>query len=564
LALGLLGASPAARWTSSSDELTRELQRIIDGTRWSSARWSVLAVSLDTGDTLFARDPGASLAPASNVKLLTTAAALHHLGATYRFRTFLLADGPVENGVLRGDLVLYGTGDPALSDRFFGSRTAVFERLSAVLRDAGVRRIEGDVVGDATLLPGPLLGTGWDPDDLNEWFAAPASALSFNENVVTLRVEAQRTGQPPLVHTLPEGAELPIANEATTVAGRSRVGMAILREDPLDSMRVAGEIRQGGRDVWRRMTVSDPPSYAASVFRSVLEADSIQVRGRIRAAVDPTRGVLPQDALWAPGMVTADNQPPEILAIHDSPPLHELLAVVNKESHNLYAELVLKTLGRVVAGDGTYRGGVGVVEEFLRSEVGVNPEELSLADGSGLSSDNRASARVFVQTLEHMARSSAWPVFWETLPEAGNPRELRRMYRTPAARNLRAKTGTIEGVSALSGLVRSGNGERILFSILSNDVPSTSAAKRVEDRIGGELADFERAFEPLPDRTAVARDGDIPELRSQEVRHRVRSGENLSVIARRYGVTLDELVEANPGVDRRPLQVNQVLVIPRQ
>ena len=137
------------------------------------------------------------------------------------------------------------------------------------------------------------------------------------------------------------------------------------------------------------------------------------------------------------------------------------------------------------------------------------------------------------------------------------------MYRTRAARNLRAKTGTIDRVSALSGLVHSGNGERILFSIIANDVPSTGAAKRVEDRIGGELADFERPFQPLPDRTEVASAPGVPELRAQNLRHRVRSGENLSLIARRYGLTLEELIVANPGVDRRPLQNDQVLDIPR-
>jgi len=237
--------------------------------------------------------------------------------------------------------------------------------------------------------------------------------------------------------------------------------------------------------------------------------------------------------------------------------------VVNKESHNLYAELIFKTLGRVLRGDGTFEGGVEVVEAFLVNEVGVNPEELSLEDGSGLSANNRASASVFVQTLGYMARSQHWASFWESLPEAGNPRELRRMYRTPAARNLRAKTGTIDRVSALSGLVRSGNGERILFSILANDVPSTSAAKRVEDRIGGQLANFERPYQPLPDQTQVTQGSGVPELRQQDLRHRVRSGENLSVIARRYGITLEELTEANPGVSRRPLQVDQVLDIPR-
>jgi D-alanyl-D-alanine carboxypeptidase/D-alanyl-D-alanine-endopeptidase (penicillin-binding protein 4) len=562
LTAALLGAYPGTV-SEEVPQLASEIQRLIDANRWPSARWSVLAVSLDTGDTLFARDPDLLLAPASNVKILTTAAALHHLGPDFRFRTFLLADGNIRDGVLEGDLVLYGTGDPAISDRFFGTREAVLERLVMQLQEAGITRVTGDIVGDASLLPGPWLASAWDPEDLNDWFAAPISALSFNENVVTLRVEAAGdVGRAPVVHTIPDGAELPIANHAVTVAGRSRTGLAILRETPRDSLAVEGELRVGAADVWRRMTVSDPPAFAASVLRSTLMTAGIGVDGGSRGAVGPGRSLLPQDPLWAPAIRPGPH--PRILAVHDSPRLEELLAVVNKESHNLYAELILKTLGRVVAGDGTFTGGAGVVESFLAQEVGVSPDHVHLEDGSGLSATNRASAGVFIAVLEYMAQSPHWESFWFTLPEAGNPRELRRMYRTRAARNLRAKTGTIDRVSALSGLVRSANGERLLFSILANDVPSTSAAKRIEDRIGGRLADFSRPFQPLPDRTEVAGAGSgVPELRAQPLRHRVRSGENLSVIARRYGVLLEDLIRANPGTDRRALQVGEVLDIPR-
>jgi D-alanyl-D-alanine carboxypeptidase/D-alanyl-D-alanine-endopeptidase (penicillin-binding protein 4) len=185
---------------------------------------------------------------------------------------------------------------------------------------------------------------------------------------------------------------------------------------------------------------------------------------------------------------------PRILATLQSPPLLEVLRVINKESHNYFAETVLKTLGRTVLGDGSFEGGAEAVERFLASVVGIDQAHVQVQDGSGLSTENRATPGVFVRTLEYMSGTSHWEAFQETLPEAGVRRDLRRMYNSPAARNLRAKTGTMDSVSALSGVVRTRSGERVLFSILSNRVTSEYRAKRAEDQIGIRLASLTRPF----------------------------------------------------------------------
>jgi len=195
--------------------------------------------------------------------------------------------------------------------------------------------------------------------------------------------------------------------------------------------------------------------------------------------------------VWAPGIT--GTSPPQILATHLSNPLSDLVSVVNQKSHNLYAEALHKTLGRIGTGIGSFEGGRSATEAFLVHQVGLQPDAVAVIDGSGLSKTNRASAHAFVQVLDHMSRSEAWEGYWASLPEAGNRRQLSRMYRTPAAGNLRAKTGTIDRVSALSGIVVSASGERIAFSILSNNIPSTSRAKQVEDRIGARLAAFTRS-----------------------------------------------------------------------
>jgi PBP4 family serine-type D-alanyl-D-alanine carboxypeptidase len=170
--------------------------------------------------------------------------------------------------------------------------------------------------------------------------------------------------------------------------------------------------------------------------------------------------------------------------------------VVNKESNNLLAETVAKTLGRVTFGEGSFQGGMRAVERFLLRDVGVPESEIRLRDGSGLSAQNQVSAGALLKLLRFMAASNHWEGFWSTLPEAGVRGELGRMRNSPAARNLRAKTGTMEGVSSLSGMVRTRSGERILFSILANDHPSEYRAKRAEDRIGILLASLTR--EPAP------------------------------------------------------------------
>lgn len=544
--------------------LRAELERALGG-RWRQERYGVLALSLETGDTLYAHGAHEALAPASNLKLLTAAAALRYLGPEYRYRTFLLASGPIEAGRLRGDLILYGTGDPGLSYRSPGDRAASLEAFADSLAAAGVGVVEGDVVGDGSLFTGPLLAEGWDTADLNDWFAAPASSLSFSENVVTLRLVPTGLGNPPDVITQPAGAGIPVRfMTSTRRAGRR---LLIHRTDPSQPITVEGSQPRGWRDTWRQITVSDPSRYAASVFRHVLESRGIRVLGEVRSVTDASSSTVTARRLWAPA-IRSDRAVPRVIASHRSPPLLDYLVIVNKESHNLFADLALKTLGRVVAGEGSYAGGSRVLRRFLAEEVGADTAGLRVVDGSGLSALNRVSAATFVDVLAHMARTPLWDSYWSTLPEAGNPRELRRMYRTPAASNLRAKTGTIARVSALSGVVSSANGERILFSILANDVRSTNGAKRLEDRIGARLASFERPFMPAP--PGPGRDaadtrpesGTTTGAPAAEQSHTVARGENLSVIAHRYAIGLDALVQANPGVTPRRLLPGARLRIP--
>ena len=475
--------------------LRKDLSALLNTPTLRRAEWSVLVVSLEEGDTLFAQDENRSLAPASNMKIATTAAALHFLGPAFRYQTFVYADGPMQDGTLRGDLILYGTGDPGISDRFYRNRTDVFEAFADRITEAGITRIEGAVVGDATYFSGPDLGLEWDPRDLNEWFAASVSALSFNENIVTLQIlPSARLGFPPRIETIPFGFPLDVSNQAETVVGRPRPNLWLDRVEPTARIRVDGEIRQGGPNIWRRLTVPDPAFFAARALREVLIAKGIRVRAPEKAVHDEAKSRITRRKSWAPALVDGDE--PWLLARHTSPELLEYLTVLNHESHNFFAETIVKTMGKVVTGEGSFEGGARAVQSFATEEAGIEAAQIMAVDGSGLSKSNRTSAGALVGLLRQVAESDNWDAFVSTLPEAG--RSLRRMYGTPAARNLRAKTGTIDGVSALTGIVTTRDGETLLFSILSNELRSTGPAKRVEDRIGARLAEFRRDVGPTP------------------------------------------------------------------
>lgn len=545
LALGLAAAVPPALATLSDAGLSADLEGLLGRYPWRGASWSVLVVSLDRGDTLFALDADRPRSPASNVKLLTSAAALRQLGPEYRYRTWLLTRDSIRDGVLHGDLVLYGTGDPGISDRFFPTAEWVFADLVRQLRERGITRITGDLVGDASFLPGPLRPPGWEPEDLNDHFAAAVSALSFNENVLSLRVEpASEPGLPPVVQTLPPRAGLPVDNRAVTVDGPGH--LLIQRDDPLQPVTLSGTLRRGGPAAWRELTAPDPAAFAVAAFRGALESGGVVLEGGDRVQTEPAVSVLGGSRITAPSLGTAR---PRILATHVSPPLRDYLAVVNKRSNNLFTELVFRTLGRDREGTGTPEASARAVAASLVA-LGVDTAGVVQLDGSGLSAGNRASAATFVDLLARMASSPEWGEFWASLPEAGNRRELGRMYRTPAAGNLRAKTGTIQGVSALSGVVQSQDGERLAFSILVNGARSTVAAKRVENEIGVRLASFLRGPDVPPStRVAVLPPPPVPTDSGGPARHRVAAGESLHGIARRYGLTVEELQRSNPGLD---------------
>lgn len=578
----------AAAVSSYVSALRTDLAEIIRRPGWTGDRWSVMVVSLDRGDTLFSQGGTEPLAPASNMKLFTTAAALYYLGPDFRFNTFLMSTGPIRDGVLDGDVVVYGTGDPTFSNRF-GNQLAVFQAFADTLTAQGVREIRGDVVGDGSYFEGPGAAEGWQSSYMNASYAASSGALSFAENIAMLQIRpGEKAGWRPEVRLVPGGEGIAVVNQATTVAGRGgRIDASRIAYD--GPIVVRGQIGVGAQPVLRAVPVSDPARLTAAVFREVLQKRGITVSGGVRSAQTETESPVTGRATFAPAL---DSQHPvHVLAVHTSPPLLRVLDIINKKSHNLMAEQVLRTAGRVAVGVGTVEGGQRAVRHMIEQEGGS--ANLAMYDGSGLSVMNRASARDFIVLLDVMAQSPMYQTYLETLPQAGAANGLRRMHRTSAEGNLRAKTGTINNVSALSGYVTAANGERLAFSIISNDVPSTWMAKRVEDAIGARIAEFQRpadgaaAASAPPGQTAPvdsarpAPPADAPAQppsaqkpatppaaaapapsSSGAKTHTIRSGDTLDGIAKKYGVSVAALQKANPGLNPRRLQLGKTIKLP--
>ncbi|HEY0306163.1 MAG TPA: D-alanyl-D-alanine carboxypeptidase/D-alanyl-D-alanine-endopeptidase [Longimicrobiales bacterium] len=544
----------AAPRTVAMVNLGNDLQRLIDGAGWSTDQWSVLVVSLDKGDTLFAHQADTHLAPASGLKLFTTAAALYYLGPEFRYSTFLLADGKIENGVLNGDLVVYGTGDPTFTARF-GRRDGIWHEFADTLLALGVKEVRGSVIGDASYFAGRGTGTGWQEDYIGASYAAPSSALSYGENIATLQIKPRAVGEPPFVGLADGADEISVINHAQTVA-RGRSFIHVARSSYDSPLEVRGQISRGTTSIQRTVPVADPAQYAAAVFKKILSDKGITVTGPTKSVTDAAGSPVTGRMVFAPALDA--RQPVRVLAIHQSPPLIDILEIVNKKSHNLMAEQTLRTVGRVALGEGSVEAGEKAVIQLLVRETGDAPEGFDMDDGSGLSVLDRASARNFIHLLSFMAKSPMFDSYWQTLPEAGVANGLRRMGGTAAAGNLRAKTGTIDNVSSLSGYVRASDGERLAFSIISNNVPSTYRAKRIEDAIGIRLASFDRNNDRPMNVTVEKATKSKASGRSVIVRR----GDTLQKIARRNGTSVSALQRANPGLSNPKLKAGRRIRLP--
>ena len=454
------------------------LNRIFDDTRLADAQLGVKIFSLDRSEVLYEKNPSKLYMPASNNKIITAAAALVCLGPDYTFKTRVLADGPVVDGTLKGNLIIAGFGDPSSSSRIppkdpFGA----FRGWAAKLKQQGIRSISGSIVGDGGAFQEVAYGRGWAWDDLPEGYAAPVSALQFNENLIWLEIApGAEAGSYASIKAEPLTAYSTVESKVLTDATRKPARIEITRSRIDDSATVSGTIPLGGTALSRAVAIQYPVRYYLSALKHVLAEEGIDVSA---CQISDTRGVFTQSE--------------SVLWDHRSPPLSELLAPMMKMSLNLGAETLVRTMGLELRGEGSFSRGKEVVEDTLE-RMGLGKEEYTYADGSGLSRLNLISADALVRVLRYMHRHPHFGGFYDALAVAGVDGTLAaRMKRTKAENNVHAKTGTFASASALSGYVQTADGEMLAFSILVNNyVSSKASAESAQDKALSMLAGFSR------------------------------------------------------------------------
>jgi len=449
-------AAPATPASTPVEQIRSELHTLFAAPLFDRMLWGIEIQSLATGEILYQLNPAKLVMPASNMKIVTLAAAAERLGWDYTYETKLVANGPIEHGVLKGDLVIVGSGDPTINGRT-GAPTAVFEDWAARLREAGITAIDGPIVADDRAFDDESLGAGWSWDYLVYGYAAPVTAIQYNENVAEVVVRpGTAVGLRAAVSIRPDGSDLSVENHVTTAAPGGRPTIELRRMAGSDRLDVSGAVPLDAPETTRTVAVDNPARFFAQAFRSVIVESGIRVR-------DGAAAVRSLDTV-------PDLSVSTTLVSRRSAPLAEIAKVLMKVSQNLYAETLLKTLG-LQAGAGTVEAGEKVVQEVLEA-WGVEPGSYVTVDGSGLSRYNYVTAEMLVRILRHIYNDPRHRgPFIDALPTGGvEGGTLARRFRgTRAAGNVHAKTGSIANVRALSGFMETADGEPLVFSIIANN-----------------------------------------------------------------------------------------------
>jgi D-alanyl-D-alanine carboxypeptidase/D-alanyl-D-alanine-endopeptidase (penicillin-binding protein 4) len=481
-----LSIQSANAQTSSNAELRAAIDQVVAEGDLPNAWWTILVWDAETGTALYEKDTGRSFIPASNTKLYTTAAALDILGPDFRFETRLNTDGTVENGVLKGNLVVVGSGDPVIGGRFTdGDITAYFRSWADSLKAHGITTIEGNIIGDDDAFDEQYIGYGWQWDDLPWWYAAEMSALSFNDNCVDIRLEGSTEGMPAVLSWEPMMTSyVTTRNESITIAAGGSIDEDYFRVQGSNNFILRSKVPEGRVEV-ESLSVSNPTAFFVHVLREVLLEEGIAVRGRSididELAIKPAR----------------DGQ--THLFSHFSPTLAEIVYPLNKRSQNLYAEQVLRAIAvnQAPAENEPEAGSAALAVERARrltfGPAGVDTLRIQLVDGSGLARQNLVTSTMTARLLSYMWHhddSATREAFLESLPIGGVDGTLSgRMRGTAAEGNVRAKTGTLGSVAALSGYITTANGRTLIVSMMANHYTESSSRPRlVQDRVMDILA----------------------------------------------------------------------------
>ncbi|HTY10767.1 MAG TPA: D-alanyl-D-alanine carboxypeptidase/D-alanyl-D-alanine-endopeptidase [Bacteroidota bacterium] len=473
IALTLQSCSTLERLTRGEtplEQFRRRVDALFADSLFTATTCGIKIVSLENGETLYEREAKTLLRPASNMKLVTSAAALATLGPHFSFKTELYADTASSNDTLLGNIYVRGFGDPDLT-------SAQLADLLSTLKTKGIAHIGGNVIGDASYFDDERWGTGWMWDDEPSGFAAYNSALSINRNCVEVTVTpAQNAGDTAIVAIDPPTHYVSLLAAATTSPDTAPLTLEISRKfkERLNVITVRGQIPRGSKPQKEELSVWQPEMYFLTQVKEELQRENISFDGKLLL------DTIPRSAL--------------LLGRHLQP-IDSMVVYLNKMSDNLSAENALKSIGAECCGiPGTTLHGISAVKRTL-STFGIDTAKFLMVDGSGVSHYDLLTPELLVSLLRGMySRKDLFDLYYSSLPNAGVDGLLaNRMKGTPAQNNLHAKTGTLGGVSALSGYVTTTDGEMLCFSMMmQNYIGSGEPYRRIQDAIGSLMAGFSR------------------------------------------------------------------------
>ncbi len=466
----------------SRGSVQQRVTRLIDQPPFDRATWNIFAQD-DRGRVLFNRNGDRFSVPASNTKLVVAAAGTVLLPHDYRVSTSIYANGTITNGVLQGDLVVYGRGDPTWSERCYSVDTlaagmcdstwTAVDAIAESLRARGIKRITGRIVGDGSYFEPLLTHPGWNSFDLNWWYAAPVSGLGFHDNSVDFQIApGPAIDAPPVISWTPDLHMFTFENRARTVASDSTttIGDNFFRKPGTADIWAAGTVSLN-RSPWiESFALPDPNLYAARALTASLQRKGIAVEGGAASTTDS----MAYRALRCCGSPLTEYR---------GRPLPDIVFPILNTSQNWFAETLLKILARAVGDTGSWEKGLDVEKRFLIDSVKIDSTAFSLEDGSGLAAGNLVTPHAFVQLLTFMYHHPKRAPFIAALPRAQQPGSLlRRFVRTPLEGRVLAKTGSIDRVNTLSGYIERPDGHVITFSIQANahDVPTRQMLAQID------------------------------------------------------------------------------------
>lgn len=466
---------PAAVASAPTQALAADIDAYIAQPQFARADWGIAVRSLDTGKILYEHNADRLFVPASNAKLFTAALALARLGSATRIATTLYATSThvSAKGVLHGDLILYGRGDPSLGLKDVSPDWA--DRLAAALAERGVKRVEGNLIADATYFSGTPIGGGWEANDLQTWYGAEPSALTVQGNLIQVDV-ARDARRCCTIDVTPDAAGVRVVNQTSATATDP---LGLYRPVGSSTLYAIGQLPARTRKHTYSLSMPDPARTAGELLRQALARQGIQVTGRIRVLRWPES----DPALTQPGT--------QAIASIDSPVVAELVDHTLKNSDNLFAQALLLQVGVLAAQrhdcdlprapDTSAAWGLCALRGLL-AQVGISPSAVLLDEGSGLARRDLVTPNAFVQWLAWTATQPWGPGLRNALPVAGIDGTLEHRFRDgDATDNLQAKTGTLSHAYTLTGFVADAAGEHLVFSIMLNRYPRWEVAREYPD-----------------------------------------------------------------------------------